>query len=62
MTRTWTLIVLEPTATLDLNLVTFLRTGLSVSYRYVSSVDTPGLKNSDFTGVLGSFVMKLGFF
>ena len=54
--------VVEPTATFELNMVQFMRSGVAVSYRWVSSVDTPGLSNSDFTGVLGSFVIKFGKF
>ena len=54
--------VLEPTLTVDLNMVKFMRTGLAVSYRYVSGVDAPNLSNADFSGFTGSFVMKFGKF
>jgi len=54
--------VLEPTATLELNMVQFMRAGLAVSYRYVTGVDAAGLSNKDFTGFTGSFVMKFGKF
>jgi hypothetical protein len=54
--------VLEPTATIDLNVVKNFRTGFAVSYRWVRGVQAAGLTNADLSGVTGSLVLKFGKF
>ena len=54
--------VLEPTATIDLNVVKHFRTGFAVSYRWVRGVQTAGITNADLSGVTGSLVLKFGKF
>lgn len=42
------ILVLEPEAAIFVNITKWIRIGLSVSYTYVTGVDTPGLGNADF--------------
>ena len=54
--------VVEPTATMDLNVAHFLRFGVAVSYRWVTGVQTNGITNADLRGVFGSMILKFGRF
>ena len=54
--------MLEPAATMELNVIRNVRAGLGISYRWVRGVDTDGLTNGDLSGVTGSMVLKFGKF
>jgi hypothetical protein len=54
--------VLEPTATVELNVAAHFRFGVAVSYRWVRGVETAGITNSDLSGVFGSMIVKFGKF
>lgn len=54
--------VLEPALTLDVNVTTAFVLGASVSYRWVRSVETPGISNADLSGVFGTLALKFGVF
>jgi len=54
--------VLEPNATMEVNLVEHVRAGLGLSLRLVRGIDTDGLSNGDLSGVTGSMIVKFGKF
>ncbi len=54
--------VLEPAASVEINITNFFRFGLGASYRYVSGVNTPGLSNSDLSNATGTITLKFGTF
>lgn len=54
--------VWEPSATLEFNVVRFLRIDLGASWRMVRGVDLAGLSNSDLTGFSGLLAFKFGTF
>jgi hypothetical protein len=54
--------VLEPAIHGELNVTTWFRFNLGVSYRLVFDVDQPGLKNGDFRGATGVLTLKFGEF
>jgi hypothetical protein len=54
--------VLEPSAEVELNISEHIRAALGASYRYVSGVTVPNLKDSDFSGAQIQFGMKFGNF
>jgi len=54
--------VLEPAATIELNVVQHFHAGIALSYRWVRGVETDGLSNSDLSGLFGSMVLKFGKF
>jgi len=57
-----TFFVLEPTATVELNVARHFRVGVAASYRWVRGVETEGMKNGDLSGLFGSMVLKFGKF
>ncbi len=42
--------VIEPSAAFYVNITRWVRIGFTLSYRWVTGVDTPGLRNADFRG------------
>ena len=54
--------VMEPTASVELNITTFFRINAGVTYRWVNDVQFAGLKNSDFSGMTGMLTLKFGGF
>ena len=57
-----TFFILEPGANVDLNITSFFRLGIGVSYRYVSGVSFESLTNSDIAGPAGVLTFKFGTF
>ncbi len=54
--------VLEPGANLDVNVTTWFRTSLGVSYRYVSGISSGATTNSDLRGPSGMLSFRFGSF
>ena len=54
--------IAEPEISLMLNVVRFLRIGISASYRYIYGIDTPGISDKDFSQFAGSFICAFGWF
>ncbi|MGZ6143731.1 MAG: hypothetical protein ACXWLM_10345 [Myxococcales bacterium] len=59
---TSTVFVWEPSATLELNVVKFMRVDLGVGWRLVRGVDLTALKNTDVGGFSGVLAFKFGKF
>ncbi len=57
-----TVFVWEPSATLELNVVRFMRIDLGASWRLVRGVDRAALRNADVTGFAGLLAFKFGKF
>ena len=55
-------LVIEPELNLELNMTTFFRLGLGISYRYISGVGLIPLINSDLKGLAAVFTFKVGKF
>ena len=54
--------VIEPELDFELNMTTFFRLGLGISYRYISGVDLMPLTNADLRGLATVFTFKVGKF
>ena len=54
--------VIEPELDFELNMTTFFRLGLGISYRYISGVDLMPLTNADLKGLATVFTFKVGKF
>jgi hypothetical protein len=54
--------IFEPSASIELNIMPFWRTDIGVSYRFVSGIDSFGLKDSDISGLSGVITLKFGKF
>ena len=54
--------VLDPTASVELNLASFVRLALFVNYRVVTDVDLPGLTSADVSGFGAGGMFKFGAF
>jgi hypothetical protein len=54
--------VAEPAFNVDINITTFFRLGVGVSYRYISGVELVGITNEDLSGFTGNLVFKFGGF
>ncbi|MGE5457955.1 MAG: hypothetical protein ACM3RX_06335 [Methanococcaceae archaeon] len=54
--------VLEPGLSGELNVLSYFKMGLSLSYRYVNGVTIYGLKNSDFSNFSVNLALKFGKF
>lgn len=54
--------VLEPAMNAEINVTTWCRLNAGVSYRLVTGISQPGLKNSDFTGMTATLTLKFGSF
>lgn len=54
--------VAEPCVELMLNVATFFRIGVGVSYRYVNGIDLEGLSDSDISGLSATVTFKFGKF
>lgn len=54
--------VFEPSASAELNLVSFMRLDVGAGYLLISGVNHWGLTNSDVSGVTGSATLKFGKF
>ncbi len=54
--------VAEPAFNVDINVTTFFRLGVGVSYRYVSGVELAGITNEDISGINGNLIFKFGGF
>jgi hypothetical protein len=54
--------ILEPAASVELNVIPLLRANFGVSYRMVSGVEYYGLKDSDFSGLSANLTLKFGKF
>jgi hypothetical protein len=52
--------VVEPEASLEINLLEIMRLELTLSYRQTLGVDLPGLHNSDVSGLAGGVAMVFG--
>lgn len=61
-TNTSTVFVLEPGASIELNVASYMKIGLNASYRMVNGVDLVGLKNSDLSNFSGGISFKFGKF
>jgi hypothetical protein len=60
--RTDAVFVLDPTASVELNLASFVRLAMFVNYRIVTDVDLPGLDESDVSGLAVGGMFKFGAF
>ncbi|HSR18815.1 MAG TPA: hypothetical protein VLM39_12055 [Ignavibacteriaceae bacterium] len=54
--------VLEPSANIELNIISFFRINAGVSYRFISGTNLDDLKNSDLAGPAASLTLKFGSF
>jgi len=54
--------VLEPSAGVELNIISFFRVNAGVSYRFISGADFDDLKNNDLAGVSAFLTLKFGKF
>lgn len=54
--------VFEPSANIELNIVSFFRINAGVSYRFISGANLDNLKNSDLAGPAASLTLKFGSF
>lgn len=54
--------IAEPALNLELNIVTFMRVNLGVSYRFISGVEKYDFKNSDLAGASALLTFKFGKF
>ncbi len=55
--------VLEPTMSVELNLISWCRTSIGAGYRYVSGInDLVGISNKDLSGISGNITFKFGTF
>jgi len=54
--------VLEPSAGVELNIISFFRVNAGVSYRFISGADFDDLKNKDLAGVSAFLTLKFGKF
>jgi hypothetical protein len=60
--RTDPVFVIDPTASVELNLVSFVRLTMFVNYRVVTDVDLPGLTAADVSGFGVGGMLKFGVF
>jgi len=54
--------VFEPSAGVELNIISFFRVNAGVSYRFISGADFDDLKNKDLAGVSAFLTLKFGKF
>jgi hypothetical protein len=54
--------VIEPGATVDINLFSFMRLGLGASYRFITGVELKDVTNQKLSGPSGSITLKFGKF
>lgn len=54
--------VLEPGASVEVNVTDFFRVGVGATYRYVQGVDYHALSNQDLSGLTGQIEFKFGSF
>jgi hypothetical protein len=54
--------VLDPVLAAELNVIRFLRVSVGVGYRYVGSVQLPGVRKEELSGFTGSVMLKFGRF
>ncbi len=54
--------MIEPGFNVDMNISTWFRIGLGVSYRFALGVDLPGIASSDVCGPSGLLIFKFGSF
>jgi len=54
--------VLEPSAGVELNIISFFRVNAGVSYRFISGAEFDDLKNKDLAGVSAFLTLKFGKF
>ncbi|MFH1194701.1 MAG: hypothetical protein V1720_03245 [bacterium] len=54
--------ILEPSANIELNIVSFFRLNLGAGYRFISGVNENDLKNADFSGPSINLTFKFGKF
>lgn len=54
--------VIEPEAGVELNVASYMRVNLGVSYRFVTGVDISSLTSSDLDGLTGTLTFKFGAF
>ena len=54
--------VFEPSANVELNIISFFRINAGVSYRFISGVDFDDLKNNDLAGPSAILTLKFGKF
>lgn len=55
-------LIIEPSAAFYMNITKWLRIGVSLSYKFTTGVDTPGLTNADFRGPCISGHLDFGMF
>ena len=53
--------IIEPNVAIYMNITHWIRLGVSISYRFLNGVDTPGLANADLRGPTVSGHINLGF-
>lgn len=54
--------VFEPSANIELNIISFFRINAGVSYRFISGANLDDLQNSDLAGPAASLTLKFGSF
>lgn len=54
--------VFEPGVNAELNVTTFFRIGVGITYRFVSGVDLAGVNDNELSGVTGTTTFKFGGF
>lgn len=54
--------VVEPSLEAELNVAKYFRVSLGAGYRFVTGIETPGLKDSDISGPSARIIFKFGSF
>jgi len=54
--------IFEPSANVEVNIISFFRINAGVSYRFISGLNFDDLKNSDFAGPSATLTFKFGKF
>lgn len=54
--------VVEPNVEGVLNVARYFRLGVGISYRYISGIEAPGLRNADFEGAAARITFNFGSF
>jgi len=62
LTQSDAVFVLEPQATVELNITSFMRMNVGGGYRWVTDVDLYPFTNGDFSAAFGSLALKFGKF
>jgi len=54
--------IIEPAASVELNVIPLMRADFGISYRIISGIEYYGLKDSDISGLAAGFTLKFGKF